>query len=786
MIQTCTRHQAAPPWQKRHLKGRFSVPHSAPFDKLRAGFHIPHLFLPLLLGFLALASAPVAPAHETRVWEQDRYEDFEKGTLQNLSLRSDGKLLLAPKFRLLGDPALSYIWALAEDSRGRIYVAGGSPGKVVRITRDPKDPKAAPKIETVFQSKELEIHALAVDRQDNVYAAASPDPKVYKITPEGQSRVFYEPDAKYVWALAWDGASKTPGSGYLYVATGDKGKIFRVDGSGKGVVFFESDDTHVRSLAVGPDGSVIAGTDPSGLILRLRPSDQGSGEAFVLYEAGKKEVTALMVGEGGSIYAAAVGDKPPRAAPAPAAPPLPVPVAPVVTVTPGAAPTTTWPGVGAPPPNVAGGTEVYRILPDGSPRRLWSSRDDFVYALTFNSAARPLLGSGNKGKVFQLDSDDLSTTLVKAPATQVTALIHSRQGSVLVGTANIGKVFEIGSDYESEGTFESEVFDARNFARWGRVHWKNSSGKGAAITLYTRSGNVDNPDRNWSPWSNPYRNAAGERAASPGARFLQWKAVLATDDGHRTPMLDEVDIAYLPKNIAPVVDEVQVTPPGYRFNPVVQPQPQPQQAIALPPLGQARSSTPPPPMHFDAPPQVFPQKGAQGVRWAAHDDNDDQLIFSVYIRGVNESSWKLLKERITDKFYSWDAATFPDGVYVVKVVASDSPSNSEEEALTGEKEGQPFEIDNTPPRILNLRAAREGRRVRVAFQASDAMSVIRRAEFSVDGGDWQIVPPVDKISDSLEEDYNFQTAELPPGEHTVAVRVYDKVDNAQVEKVVVR
>ncbi len=729
------------------------------------------------LTFLAALSLS-AFADNARIWQQDRYEDFDKGTATNVSLRSDGQLLLAPKFRAYGDPQLNYIWALAEDSRGRLYAAGGSPGKIVRITKDAKDPDAAPKLETIFTSKELEVHALAFDEKDNLFAATSPDPKIYKISPDGQSTVFYEPRAKYVWAIAWDPA------GFLYIATGDQGQVFRVDRDGKGALFFDSQDTHVRSLALeGKGGSrnLIVGTDPSGLILRVTPKPDGTGTGFVLYQAGKKEITSLAVADDGSIYAAAVGDKPPRGTAPPAAPPVPIP-------TPGAiVPQSVWlPGAPIVPPTVTGGTEIYRLMPDGSPRRLWLSRDDVVYALAFSAAGKPLLGSGNKGKLFQLDSDTLYTTLVKITSTQITALYRNPKGLVYAGAGNVGKVYEMGSEYEKEGHFESEIFDTRNFARWGRVHWKTNSPPGTTTSISTRSGNVDNPDRNWSPWSRAYTNAAGEITESPGARFLQWKVAFTKASGNSTPMLDLVEIAYLPKNLAPVVDEIEATPGGYRFNIIVLPQNQPAQPLNLLPLGQPRPLTPVSTPRFEAPAQLMPQKGAQGARWAAHDDNDDQLVYALYIRGVNETAWKVLKERITDKFYSWDANTLPDGRYVVKVVASDSPSNSESEALTDEKISQPFDIDNTPPAIQNLQARRESPRVRVTFRAVDAISIIKKAEFSVDGGDWQFVLPADQIADSLQEEFSFLTAELAPGEHTIAVRVYDKVDNVSVEKVVVK
>ncbi len=723
-----------------------------------------------ILFLVILCCAVLGAAETTRVWRQDRFEDFEKGTATNVSMRSDGRLLLAPRFRTLNDPQLNYAWALVEDSHGRIYVGGGSPSKVVRLTPDPKNPTVEPKAETVFSGKELEIHALAVDGQDNVYAATSPDPKIYKITPDGKSSVFFEPKAKYVWALAWDPA------GFLYVATGDQGEIFRVDRDGKGKLFYNNEDTHIRSMVLDlRTKTLIVGTEPSGLVMRITPGTDGSGKGFVLYQAAKKEVTALAVGDDGSIYAAAVGDKPPRTLPsAPAPAPAPQGVLAAPAFVPGQTPA------------VLGGTEVYRFLPDGSPRRVWLSRDEVVYSLSFTATGKPLLGAGNKGRLYQLDSDVLFTTLLKAPASQVTTLLRSSRGVVYVATGNIGKVFELGSQFEKEGSFESEAFDARNFSRWGALRWENQQPTGSSITLTARSGNVDNPDRNWSAWSQPVRRSMGEASNVPGARFVQWKVVMTSADGKASPLLDSVEVAYMPKNLPPTIDEVEATPGGYRFNvppppPANQPQP-----LTLPALGQPRSQIPPPVVVFNPPAQMLAQKGAQGVRWAARDDNDDQLVFTLYIKGVNETNWKLLKEKTSDRFYSWDANTFPDGRYMVKVVASDAPSNTEQDALSDEKISTSFEIDNTPPSILTLKGVREGNRIRVSFRADDAMSVIRRAECSVDGGEWQVVLPQDMLTDSLQEDYSFLTSELSPGEHTIAVRVADKVDNVQVDKVVVK
>jgi hypothetical protein len=183
------------------------------------------------------------------------------------------------------------------------------------------------------------------------------------------------------------------------------------------------------------------------------------------------------------------------------------------------------------------------------------------------------------------------------------------------------------------------------------------------------------------------------------------------------------------------------------------------------------------------------------VRWNAHDDNDDDLLYSVYYRGDGETRWKLLKDKLADKFYSFDRDLLPDGGYTIKVVASDSPSNPADEALTDDKESARFELDSTPPLVEGLSATLAAGKLHVTFRAADSFSPLARAEYSVDAGDWQVLEPVGRISDSKSESYDF-TAALPaappggagenPGEHIVVVRVYDRYDNLGSGKAVVR
>ena len=109
---------------------------------------------------------------------------------------------------------------------------------------------------------------------------------------------------------------------------------------------------------------------------------------------------------------------------------------------------------------------------------------------------------------------------------------------------------------------------------------------------------------------------------------------------------------------------------------------------------------------------------------------------------------------------------------------------------------QRFEIDTTPPQVINLKATSEGGRIRVTFRGEDSFSPIKRAEYSVDASDWQFAEPVGQISDSKTENYDFlapipQDSKAQPDDnagldHVVVVRVYDRADNVSSAKIVVR
>jgi len=717
--------------------------------------------------------APFAAAQGTRLWTQERFDEFEKGTPKGVAVRSDGILEPGPDSRQIAVTPSTYVWSIAADSAGNAYAATGSPATVLRVAPDGK-------ITKLFSSKDLTVQAVRVAKDGSVYAATLPSGKVYKLPAgatdldESRAEVVFDPaqtedKPKYIWDLAFDR------DGHLYIATGGPAAIYRVEVAKSGAkpsLFFKSDEQHIRAMLFDKAGNLIAGSDGSGLVYRI----DSSGKGYVLYDAPKREITSLAIADNGTVYASAVGGKGQTTLP-----PLPVQGIPAISAT----ITIVQPGsIQAFNGNtvIPDGSEVYEIPPQGAPRKMWSDHDDIVYALTWTPQGL-LAASGNRGRIYRIAENGQYADVAHLEASQAVGFADSPQG-LYVSTANTGKIYLLSHAQAAEGTYLSDVFDAGVFSRWGRAEVDSGSQN---YDLYARAGNIENPERAWSDWKKVTPNNGP--LGLDMSRFVQWKVVLRPG-----ATVGAVGINYLPANIAPAVDEIVVVP-GARVN---SPPPQglQQQNVNINFSGSSNSGVTFNPDTGREPLAAAKDKSSVTARWAAHDDNGDDLVYSVYYRGDNETNWQLLKEKVTDRYYTFDATALPDGAYRLKIVASDAPSHNPGEALTTDRVSDRFLLDTTPPAVSSIEAHMENGKIHVTLTATDSASPIGHAEYSVDAGQWQYVEPVGKLSDSLTEHYDFQAPLKPqqagalpatnPSEHLITVRVYDRYDNAAAAKAVVR
>ncbi len=720
---------------------------------------------------------PLAHAQGTRLWTESRFEELERGTPNGVAITSDGHLVPGPESKAVITTPSTYVWSVAADREGDAYLATGTPATVLRVTPEGKST-------TLFTTRDMGVQVVRVGPDGAIYAATLPSGKVYKLDPHAENKndesatVIFDPAGtqekpKYVWDLAFDA------QGRLYIATGAPAAIYRVSiganltTPSKAELFFKSDEEHIRSLAFDKSGNLIAGSDGTGLVYRIDPA----GKAFVLYDAPKKEITSVVVAPDGAIYAAGVGEKGRNNLP-----PLPVTgqvTATITIVTPGSVQAFNGNTL------IPDGSELYEIPHgDGPPRKIWGGHDDILYSLAWTPEG-VLAATGNRGRIYRIHDDGSWADVAHLEASQVTGFADSASG-LFVSTANSGKLFLLSHGEAAEGAYLSEVFDAGVFAQWGRAEVELGSTPPSSVRMYARAGNIENPQRAWGDWKQftPNTGAIG----IDSSRFMQWKLV-----EHPGSTVGAVAINYLPVNMPPIVDEIVVVP-GARANSMQQQPGQPQQITINFPSAQNSG------ISFGQEPGREPlpavrDRTAVTVRWAAHDDNADELSFSLYYRGEGEHNWQFLRDHLRERFYSFDSSQLPDGHYRVKVVATDALSHNPGEALTGDRVSDEFVIDTTPPVVSSLEAHLADGRIHASLTATDATSPVTHAEYSIDAGRWQYVAPVGGIADSLTERFDFDAplphprpdAEAPvdPGEHVIAVRVFDRYDNAVTVKAVV-
>ena len=734
-----------------------------------------------VLGMTAGSSMAVTSSF----WTITTQEGFAAGELTNVSVNSGGKVNLAPPLEQLADTEELYVWSMVNDTAGNLFVGTGNNGRLFKLSPDGG-------LSLLADLEEPDVLCLLM-RQDGerLYAGTSGGGTIYEIDLSGSVTSFHDTGQRYVWDLAFDD------DGSLLVATGDEGRIYRIDGQGKATRFFDSPETHIMHLKPGRDGMVYAGGEGKGLVYRLSPG----GDPFVLHELAEPEVCCLLLGADGALYAAGISvpGTGPRGSPVPVGP-VPEPTVPANAAhamqvmdelqngTPPAAP----PGVmqmappGVPRGPGGGGSTIYRIDPDGVVTRIWHSSNDVVHALHLDAAGTLIASTGQRGRLYRINPADRTwAVMAEVSASQLTTIVDLGDGEMVLGAANMGTLFHVGPGHAQDGSLESTVYDALTWAKWGRLSWRATTPGGTSIEFQTRSGNSSDPDSSWSPWAEldnrgNDRNNDGGQAASPNARFVQWRAELSSSKPTHTPLLQRVSLAYMQRNLKPEVHHVAVIPRSSSRNNSRPPEAanvgggQPDSSPST-----GRPSPGPPPGPTDN-----PVRGPWVVKWHASDGNADRLRYDLYFRSLDDDSWTLLEEDLSSESHRWDTASFPDGFYELKVVVSDERSNPPEVALWAHKISEPVLVDNTPPEIrgLKMKYGDEGT-LHVSGVAQDGTVPLTEGYYRVDAGDWVPMSAADGIFDSAEESFAFEVSLGEESGHALVVRITDMAGNVALERV---
>jgi sugar lactone lactonase YvrE len=705
--------------------------------------------------FISLLSVFSAKASEPAIWSVDTLAEVLKGDAKGVSIADTGVITLAPKLTEIFNTEQSYVWSSAVDASGNVFLGTGGDGRIFRVDAGGNGKMFA-------DLNELNVSALAIGKDGALYAGTSPDGKVYRISAGGAPEIFFEPKEKYIWSLA------VMGDGSLAVGTGENGKIYRVKSANatpENSLLFDTSETHIISLATDKQGNLYAGTDAKGLVLRFSPD----GKPFALLDSSLREIHQIAVGNDGSVYALAMSDSASAAKPAA-----------TTTTESSTAPAETTAVQTEPPPKSrydlsTAKSAIYRILPDGGSDIIWNSAGVTAFSIASNPNGNGvLIGTSDKGRIYSVSNTGQEILLLQSNEGQISTF-QMRGNQIFATSSNQGKLYRINTETVMEGSYESSVLNAKAAATWGRIWWRASGN----VVLQTRSGNTEKPDETWSDWSAIYTDQKGAQISSPKAKFLQWRAILKSSAS--SVNLNEVNVSYLARNIAPEVLSIQILPTnvGLLANPPIQIDPNIENSGLDPTIFGL-------PQVMNIPSRRVYQRGARALQWTAEDRNGDKLEYTVYYREASENNFKLLRENLRENFFTLDGAALADGRYIFKIAANDSPSNPASQSLSGEKISEPVDIDNTAPTVSAVGTPQiTGDRAHVTFEANDSSSFLNKAEYSVNGGDWQEVYADDGISDGARERYSLEIPLKNAGEYSVSLRVFDANGNAGSARVLI-
>ncbi len=647
----------------------------------------------------------------------DRYQDFIKGEFKSSVVSSEGKIYSGKSFHKIKVDA-DAIWSILEIENNKLLLGTGNKAKLFEVSKG--------KVKEIFQAQNrLAITDMVKDKSGKVYFAVIPNAIIYQIY-KGKIKEIAEPDVEYIWKL------KVLKNGKILAGGGGKAKIFLIDPVKKTCKkLLELNAQQITDIVSDSQGKLYAGTSRPAYFVEFSLD----GSYRIIYSFSEEEVKAIVPLSGGD-FLIAVNQGIALAPPSP----QPAPAGPAEGETQGGE-EQSKPVIVAPQASRARGSGVYLLNLKKGIDKIFNLTKATIIAVCSNKEGI-FLGSDADGRVYQVVPQTREYRLVfDFEAVKITAFAFKNKRLRWLATSQPTELIQIKSS-ATTSSYTSDVLDTGFVSRWGRISWKGYG----LVRFKTRSGNTSKPDESWSDWKEV---GAGGRIKSPQARFLQ---ISANWLGKEDVAIDWIEISYKNLNQAHFIEELKVQPT------------RPASSRPRKPSGNRSSSS--------------PLANKMRISWKINNPDRDQLEYSLFYRKLGDRLWILLAEgeEIRGTNFQWDTSGIEDGWYQIRLVASDAPSNPEDESYKVEKISEAFIIDHTKPEI-KFTISSAGL---VQGKAKDKTSRIASLEYSLDGEDYKIISSKDKILDQKDEQFEFSLFKIKPGWHQISIRACDQAQNCAI------
>lgn len=699
-------------------------------------------------------AAPAAPdasplfSAKQASWGLTDAKDFVRGKHYGTAVSSSGRLTLVPTVSSMYRSTDFTPWKTAV-SAGTVYLAGWGSNRVLALREGGQNTVVFPKDSADGQESSA-VSALAVEQDGSLLIATWPDHMVRHVRPDGHVMAKWTVPCSTIWDIAVTTTGKR-------FAAGDNGTLYEIsDNAGNGHAVCSVPDLHIYALAADADGGLYLATAPRGKIYHLSAAEQ----LTAIYEASGTSMTAvtsLVVDKAGNLYAGLS------------------PSCSVLRIAKDGAVQTIMTGVGK------DNKHVYALQMVGDDLYAATGLAGGIYRISAPASATPDV-------TIVYAREDLRASDEHDPGTGpeslvVTSLAATAGGTIYAATAFPAQLLKLTP--RTDAIFVSPAMRAPAIAKWGTVDLLTADGSNANFAVESRSGATSTADNTWSAWKAV--NKADARVGSTPATYMQFRIHLTNQSGN-TPLLKNLRMTYQAAN----------QPPTVKFT-----EPVPGAAVS----------------------------GTKDLKWEASDPDGDALDETLFVSADGGKSWTLLAEteppqpaaetkpeakpatgdaktdakagdakpeakpdttstapagkeaekpraKIANKTYSWDTKTLPDGVYQIKIVASDlfakpADPKSAEAVIT-------VTVDNTPPTV-----AVEDRVNGIAgvarLELTDALTPITCGAFRLDDYPWIALVPEDGVYGSKREWVKLiipsEKIKLSSGEHKLTLQAKDAAGN---------